>query len=179
MTSAVISAFVNCVSPIRLHVVPVSGMNAFVELFFSFGCFCGLCSFVVIEFAFCLYCCGFSVWDYCSSTFLSWVSASSLDSVVIILSSSSSYHPSCDFSIWDYHSLTLPVWPSVFSPDSDVSFWDYCSFTLPLWPSASSLDSVIIISWSSLDSDVIISFDLLNLYLAVESSVLFVVLLVM
>ena len=79
------------------------------------------------------------------------------DFVVIIswsLSSSSSRHPSGDFSVWDYRSLTLF-----------------------LWPSASFLDSVIIISWSSLDSDVIISFDLLTLYLAVDSSLLFVVLL--
>ena len=63
---------------------------------------------------------------------------------------------SCDFSVWDYHSITLPLWPSV-----------------------SSQDSVVIASWSSLDSDVIISSDLLNVYLAVESSLLFVVLLVM
>ena len=66
-----------------------------------------------------------------------------------------------------------------YRPSGDFSVWDYCSLTLPLWPSASSPDSVVIISWSSLDSDVIISSNLLNLHLAVESSFLFVVLLVM
>ncbi|XP_062498918.1 uncharacterized protein LOC134176255 [Corticium candelabrum] len=83
---AVLSAFVGCVSPIRLYGVPVSGMNAFVELLFVICCFRGFCFFVVIEFAFCLYSCGFSVWDHRSLTLPSWPSASSPDSVVIISS---------------------------------------------------------------------------------------------
>ncbi|XP_062522130.1 uncharacterized protein LOC134196923 [Corticium candelabrum] len=93
-------------------------MNAFVEFLFVVCCFRGLCFFVVIEFAFCLYSCGFSVWDHCSLTLPSWSSAFSPDSVVVI--SSSSHRPSCDFSVWDYRSLTLPSWPSASSPDSVV-----------------------------------------------------------
>ena len=50
VTSAVLSAFVGCVSPIRLYGVPVSGMNAFVELIFVVCYFRGLRFFVVIEF---------------------------------------------------------------------------------------------------------------------------------
>ena len=115
LASAVLSAFVGCVSPIRLYGVPVSGMNAFVELLFVVCCFRGLCFFVVIEFAFCLYSC---VWDHRSLTLPSWSSAFSPNSVVVI--SSSSHCPSCDFSVWDYCSLTLPSWPSASSPDSVV-----------------------------------------------------------
>ncbi|XP_062523329.1 uncharacterized protein LOC134198000 [Corticium candelabrum] len=118
LASAVLSAFVGCVSPIRLYGVPVSGMNAFVELLFVVCCFRGLCFFVVIEFAFCLYSCGFSVWDHRILTLPSWSSAFSPDSVVVI--SPSSHCPSCDFSVWDYRSLTLPSWPSASSPDSVV-----------------------------------------------------------
>ena len=108
--SAVISAFVSCVSPIRLYAIPASGINTFVEMLFIVCCFCGLCSFVVIEFTFCLYCCGFSVWNYRSLTLPLSPSAFSPDSVVIISSSSfsSSHRPSGNFSIWDYHSLKLP-----------------------------------------------------------------------
>ena len=62
-------------------------MNVFVELLFVVCCFSGLCFFVVIEFAFCLYSCGFSVWDHRSLTLPSWFSASSPDSVVIMSSS--------------------------------------------------------------------------------------------
>ena len=118
LASAVLSAFVGCVSPIRLYGVPVSGMNAFVELLFVVCCFRGLSFFVVIEFAFCLYSCGFSVWDHRSLTLPLWSSAFSPDSVIVI--SSSSHRPSCDFSVWDYCSLTLPSWPSASSPDSVV-----------------------------------------------------------
>ena len=83
---AVLSAFVGCVSPIRLYGVPVSGMNAFVELLFVVCCFRGFCFFVVIEFAFCLSSCGFSVWDHRILILPSWPSASSPDSVVIMSS---------------------------------------------------------------------------------------------
>ena len=38
LASAVLSAFVGCVSPIRLYGVPVSEMNAFVELLFVICC---------------------------------------------------------------------------------------------------------------------------------------------
>ena len=119
LASAVLSAFVGCVSPIRVYGVPVSGMNAFVEFLFVVCCFRGLRFFVVIEFTFCLYSCGFCVWDhrYGGLTLPSWSSAFSPDSVVI---SSSSHRPSCDFSVWDYRSLTLPSWPSASSPDSVV-----------------------------------------------------------
>ena len=86
LTSAVLSAFVGCVSPIRVYGVPVSGMNAFVEFLFVVCCFRGFCFFVVIEFAFCLYSCGFSVWDHRSLTLPSWPSASSPDFVVIMSS---------------------------------------------------------------------------------------------
>ena len=113
LASAVLSAFVGCVSPIRLYGVPVSGMNAFVELLFVVCCFRGLCFFVVIEFAFCLYSCGFSVRDHRSLTLPSWSGAVSPDSVIVI--SSSSHRPSCDFSVWDYRSLTLPSWPNASS----------------------------------------------------------------
>ena len=118
LASAVLSAFDGYISPIRLYGVPVYGMNAFVELLFVVCCFRGLCFFVVIEFVFCLYSCGFSIWDHRSLTLPSWFSAFSPDSVVVI--SSLSHRPSCDFSVWDYCSLTLPSWPSASSPDSVV-----------------------------------------------------------
>ena len=136
LASAVLSAFVGCVSPIRLYGVPVSGMNAFVELLFVVCCFRGRGFFVVIEFAFCLYSCGFSVWDHRSLTLPSWSSAFSPDSVVI---SSSSHRLSCDFSVWDYRSLTLPSWPSASSPDSVVIMSSFLRLVVHLVTSASGI----------------------------------------
>ena len=184
MTSAVLSAFVGCVSPIRLYGVPVSGMNAFVELLFVVCCFRGLCFSVVIEFAFCLYSCGFSVWDHRSLTLPSWSSAFSPDSVVVI--SSSSHRPSCDFSVWDYRSLTLPSWPSASSPDSVVIMSSLLRLVVHLVTSASGIIAALpcprglvrLLGFCRHHLLVFFGFissDLRILYLALESSLSYVV----
>ena len=135
----------------------------------------------MIEFAFCLYCCGFSIKVYHSSTLPSSSSRLHLPLIVHLVTSASAIIAALPCPCGIEHSLQiiLPLWPSAASPDSvviissssfsssyrpsdDFSVWDYCTFTMPLWPSASSPDSVVIISWSSLDSDVIVSSGLLN-----------------